>query len=69
MLWNAADRCYDQDMRTTNVKAALAYLERNIIRTALCDNFRAALNLQDPTDRCMAVRSAYNALLKAVSDR
>lgn len=69
VLWDAANRCFEQDMRTADVKAALTFLERNIIRTALCDTYRAALNLQDPAQRCMAVRGACNALLKAVSDR
>lgn len=66
VLADAAMRCAEQDMRTPEVKAALAYLERHMVRPALCGTFRAALNLRDPLARASAAHNACKAIERAV---
>lgn len=66
VLRDAAGRCADQDVRTDELAAALAFLERRLVRPALCSTFRTALDLRDPLARYNAVRAAYNAIARAV---
>jgi hypothetical protein len=62
VLADAAGRCAEQDMRTPEVIAALAFLEGQLLRPALCRRFRAALETPDSCARAAAVQSALKGL-------
>jgi hypothetical protein len=62
VLTDAAGRCAEQDMRTPAVIEALAFLEGQILRPALCRRFRAALEIEGPLTRASAVCSALKAI-------
>ena len=50
VLRDAADRCWEQDMRTDEVRAALDFLKRGG-GEFMCERFWKALHYHDPMDR------------------
>lgn len=66
VLRDAAERCGDQDMRTREVQEALNFLERQMVRPALCARYRAALDQRDRMTRAMVVREALHAIVRGL---
>ena len=66
VLRHAAGACADRDMRSDELKAALAFLEKRMVRPALCGHYRSSLDLKDPLARAAAVRAACEAIERAV---
>ena len=66
VLRDAADRCGDEDMRTAEVLAALAYLAGIASRGEAFVAFRRGLDLPDPETRSRAILGAYAAIGKTM---
>lgn len=64
ILRDAVERCGDQDMRTSDVDTALAYLEAIGTRQRAFADFRLGLGLLDPFERSQAVLCAYRAIVR-----
>ena len=67
ILRDAVERCGEQDMRTSDVSAALAYLEAIGTRQRAFIDFRAGLDLPDALERSQAVLRAYKAVVRVLS--
>ena len=66
VLREAASACGDRDVLTNDLKEALSFLERKMLRPALVGHYRVALGVRDPMQRVAAVRQAYEAIARAV---
>lgn len=64
----AVERCAEEDMRTAEVMAALAYLEPLATRGGAFRAFRAGLGLPDPASRLVAVLAAYEGIVRVLLD-
>ncbi len=66
VLRDAALRCADEDMRTPEVKAALAFLIGIASRREAFARFWQSLGISDPTTRSAAVLEAYGAIARVL---
>lgn len=66
ILCQAAGVCAERDVLTAELKEALSFLERHLLRPALVGHYRVALGVRDPMQRASAVRQAYEAIARAV---
>lgn len=65
-LREATFRCADEDVRTTELQAAIVLLERHMTRPVLCSTFRQSLEIRDPYERAIAVREAFGAIVRNI---
>jgi len=65
VLEDALARCRDQDMRTTDVLAALDYLEPQAARQWPFQSFRSALDMQNPETRWQNLNAALNGIRRS----
>lgn len=66
VLRDAVVRCADEDMRTPDVLAALAFLAARATRGAAFADFRRGLDLPDPETRSAAILAAYSGIAQIV---
>lgn len=66
VLTDAFERCRDEDMNTEHVFAALDYLAEFTPRASPFNQFRRALQVEHPEERCQAVHSALRAVRRAL---
>jgi len=66
VIRDAVMRCYDEDMRTPDLSAALDYLTAHGVKDGIARSFRAALDTPDPAARLIAARAVYDALGRAL---
>jgi hypothetical protein len=62
VLQDAAERCADEDMRTPEVMAALAFLATTATRQGAFRSLRRGLDAPDPLERSTAVSAALAAI-------
>lgn len=65
VLREAAAACGERDVLTGELKEALSFLERKLLRPVLVGHYRVALGVRDPMQRVAAVRQAYEAIVRA----
>lgn len=58
--------CTERDVYTEELRSALRYLERHMLRPALCNHFRSALGVRDPLQRYQAAKAAYEAIVRGI---
>lgn len=66
VLAGAVGRCYEEDVRTDEVRGAVAYLRRGMVRPVLADRFIEALDIPDSGDRVRAAAAALRRLKDGV---
>jgi len=69
VLDDAFRRCREEDIRTPDVFAALDYLEAKSVETRPFDQFRFALDSDDPEARWQNLNASLNGIRRVVSDR
>ncbi|HXV79776.1 MAG TPA: hypothetical protein VEG60_07840 [Candidatus Binatia bacterium] len=69
VLDDAFRRCRKEDIRTPDVFAALDYLEAKSVETRPFDQFRFALDSDDPEARWQNLNASLNGIRRVVSDR
>lgn len=66
VLRDAADRCWEQDMRTDEIRAALDFLKRGGGEFA-CERFWSALHYPDPMDRRRLALAELRIIARSVA--
>lgn len=66
VLVDAVERCAEEDMRTVDVAAALAYLEASATRQGAFSGFRRALLCSEPASRFQAAQEALAAIRRVL---
>lgn len=67
VLRNAADCCWEQDMRTEEVRAALDFLKR-CEHDGMCERFWRALHYPDPLERRRLARMELRVIARSLPD-
>jgi len=67
ILSSAAQLSHDQDMRTGEVFEALEYLKQCFSRSGAINDFKRALEIQNPDDRERALRRLFNSIVDLVT--
>lgn len=65
VLREAADRCWEQDMQTEEVRAALDFLKRGET-DGMCERFWRALHYPDPLDRRRLARAELRTIARSL---
>lgn len=68
VLREAAERCWEQDMRTEEVRAALDFLKMGLGRDWLFERFWKALHHADVHERRRLARAELRAIARNVTD-
>ena len=66
VLQAAVESCIEEDMRTPQVMAALAYLSATATRQGAFDGFRRGLDFQDPTARYTALLGSFRGICRVL---
>ena len=66
VLEDAAGRCLDEDTRSQEVTAALAYLKARATRGGFFDQFASALDIHSPDARWQNVNAAMNGICRVL---